>query len=258
MDLRDLKTFLHLAESRHLSRSARAMHVSPSTLSRQIQRLEEDLGQPLFVRDNRTVTLTEAGEELRTFAQQTLLQYQQLRHVIDQQGPSLSGELHIFCSVTAAYSHLPPILDRFRAAHPSVEIKLSTGDAADAMEKVVTGEADPAIAGKPETLPGSVAFSMLENLAVVLIAPALPCPVRNQGDRRAPRLVDSALYHGRPGGRYVGASSCGFGGIKSAIRRSTPPSAGTKRWCRWSPWDAAWRCCRKWCWRTVRNRYATG
>ena len=120
------------------------------------------------MRDNRTVTLTEAGEELRTFAQQTLLQYQQLRHAIDQQGPSLSGELHIFCSVTAAYSHLPPILDRFRAAHPSVEIKLSTGDA------------DLAIAGKPETLPGSVAFSMLENLAVVLIAPALPCPVRNQ------------------------------------------------------------------------------
>ena len=98
MDLRDLKMFLHLAESRHFGRSARAMHVSPSTLSRQIQRLEEDLGQPLFVRDNRTVTLTEAGEELRVFAQQTLLQYQQLRHTIDQQGPSLSGELHIFCS----------------------------------------------------------------------------------------------------------------------------------------------------------------
>lgn len=93
------------------------------------------------MRDNRTVTLTEAGEELRVFAQQTLLQYQQLRHTIDQQGPSLSGELHIFCSVTAAYSHLPPILDRFRAEHPSVEIKLTTGDAADAMEKVVTGEA---------------------------------------------------------------------------------------------------------------------
>lgn len=126
MDLRDLKTFLHLAESRHFGRSARAMHVSPSTLSRQIQRLEEDLGQPLFVRDNRTVTLTEAGEELRVFAQQTLLQYQQLRHTLDQQGPSLSGELHIFCSVTAAYSHLPPILDRFRAEHPSVEIKLTT------------------------------------------------------------------------------------------------------------------------------------
>ncbi|WP_300005015.1 HTH-type transcriptional activator IlvY [uncultured Cedecea sp.] len=186
MDLRDLKMFLHLADSRHFGRSARAMHVSPSTLSRQIQRLEEHLNQPLFVRDNRTVTLTEAGEQLRQFAQQTMLQYQQMRHTLGQQGPSLSGELHLFCSVTAAYSHLPPILDRFRAEHPSVEIKLTTGDASDAVEKVDSGEADIAIAGKPETLPPGVAFSILEDLAVVLIAPALPCPVRTQVQQPIP------------------------------------------------------------------------
>lgn len=186
MDLRDLKMFLHLADSRHFGRSARAMHVSPSTLSRQIQRLEEHLNQPLFVRDNRTVTLTEAGEQLRQFAQQTMLQYQQMRHTLGQQGPSLSGELHLFCSVTAAYSHLPPILDRFRAEHPSVEIKLTTGDASDAVEKVDSGEADISIAGKPETLPPGVAFSILEDLAVVLIAPALPCPVRTQVQQPMP------------------------------------------------------------------------
>lgn len=186
MDLRDLKMFLHLADSRHFGRSARAMHVSPSTLSRQIQRLEEHLNQPLFVRDNRTVTLTEAGEQLRQFAQQTMLQYQQMRHTLGQQGPSLSGELHLFCSVTAAYSHLPPILDRFRAEHPSVEIKLTTGDASDAVEKVDSSEADIAIAGKPETLPPGVAFSILEDLAVVLIAPALPCPVRTQVQQPIP------------------------------------------------------------------------
>lgn len=186
MDLRDLKMFLHLAESRHFGRSARAMHVSPSTLSRQIQRLEEHLNQPLFVRDNRTVTLTEAGEQLRQFAQQTMLQYQQMRHTLGQQGPSLSGELHLFCSVTAAYSHLPPILDRFRAEHPSVEIKLTTGDASDAVEKVDSGEADIAIAGKPETLPPGVAFSILEDLTVVLIAPALACPVRTQVQQPIP------------------------------------------------------------------------
>lgn len=257
MDLRDLKTFLHLAESRHFGRSARAMHVSPSTLSRQIQRLEEDLGQPLFVRDNRTVTLTEAGEELRVFAQQTLLQYQQLRHTLDQQGPSLSGELHIFCSVTAAYSHLPPILDRFRAEHPSVEIKLTTGDAADAMDKVVTGEADLAIAGKPETLPGAVAFSMLENLAVVLIAPALPCPVRNQVSVDKPDW-STVPFIMADQGRYAAALSCGSAAIKSAIRRFTPPSAVTKRWSQWWRWAAAWRCCRKWCWKTARSRCAIG
>lgn len=256
MDLRDLKTFLHLAESRHFGRSARAMHVSPSTLSRQIQRLEEDLGQALFVRDNRTVTLTEAGEELRIFAQQTLLQYQQLRHTLDQQGPSLSGELHIFCSVTAAYSHLPPILDRFRAEHPSVEIKLSTGDAADAMEKVVTGEADLAIAGKPETLHGAVAFSMLENLAVVLIAPALPCPVRNQVSIDDPDWSTVPFIMADQGRCAVGLN-CGSAAIKSVIHQSMPRSAVTRRWSRWWRWAAAWRCCRKWCWKTVRSRCVT-
>ncbi|WP_261643992.1 HTH-type transcriptional activator IlvY [Erwinia mallotivora] len=186
MDLRDLKLFLNLAESRHFGRSARAMHVSPSTLSRQIQRLEEDLGQALFLRDNRTVTLTDAGEQLRQFAQQTLLHYQQLRHVIGQNGPSLSGELRLFCSVTAAYSHLPPILDRFRAEHPLVEIKLTTGDAADAVEKVQSTEADIAIAGRPATLPSSISFTPLGLIPLVLIAPALPCPVRSQATQPEP------------------------------------------------------------------------
>lgn len=254
MDLRDLKTFLHLAESRHFGRSARAMHVSPPRFPGRFSARRRP-GQPLFVRDNRTVTLTEAGEELRTFAQQTLLQYQQLRHAIDQQGPSLSGELHIFCSVTAAYSHLPPILDRFRAEHPSVEIKLTTGDAADAMEKVVTGEADLAIAGKPETLHGAVAFSMLENLAVVLIAPALPCPVRNQIRWRNPTGQRyPSLWPIK--GPCAAALSCGFAAIKSVIRRFTLRWADMKPWFLWWRWAAASRCCRKWCWKIARNQYA--
>ncbi|CNG74325.1 DNA-binding transcriptional regulator IlvY [Yersinia enterocolitica] len=180
MDLRDLKLFLHLAESHHFGRSAKAMHVSPSTLSRQIQRLEETIGQPLFLRDNRTVQLTDAGTQLKAFAQQTLLQYQQLRHALGQHGPSLSGELRLFCSVTAAYSHLPPILDRFRARHPLVEIKLTTGDAADAVDKVQSNEADLGIAGRPEVLPTSVAFTQIGEIPLVLIAPALPCAVRSQ------------------------------------------------------------------------------
>ncbi|HEN3645722.1 TPA: HTH-type transcriptional activator IlvY [Yersinia enterocolitica] len=180
MDLRDLKLFLHLAESRHFGRSAKAMHVSPSTLSRQIQRLEETIGQPLFLRDNRIVQLTDAGTQLKAFAQQTLLQYQQLRHALGQHGPSLSGELRLFCSVTAAYSHLPPILDSFRARHPLVEIKLTTGDAADAVDKVQSNEADLGIAGRPEVLPTSVAFTQIGEIPLVLIAPALPCAVRSQ------------------------------------------------------------------------------
>lgn len=103
------ETVLHLSESRHFGRTAAAVHVSPSTLSRQIQRLEEELGQPLLLRDNRDVRLTAAGEQLQDFARQTLLHYRQLRSGLDSHGTALCGELHLFCSVTAAYSHLPPI-----------------------------------------------------------------------------------------------------------------------------------------------------
>lgn len=180
MDIRDLKLFSHLAETRRFSRTAKEMHVTPSTLSRQIQRLEDAIGQPLFLRDNRTVELTDAGEQLKLFAQQTLLQYQQLKFSLGQRGPTLSGELELFCSVTAAYSHLPPILDRFRAKHPLVEIKLTTGDAADAVDKIQKGDADLGIAGKPDTLPSTIGFTQIGEIPLVLIAPSLPCAVHTQ------------------------------------------------------------------------------
>ncbi|MFP1807241.1 HTH-type transcriptional activator IlvY [Lonsdalea quercina] len=180
MDLRDLKLFLHLVDSHHFGHTAKAMHISPSTLSRQIQRMEEDIGQALFLRDNRTVRLTEAGEHLKIFAQQTLLQYQQMQLAMSQHGQSLSGELRVFCSVTGAYSHLPTILDRFRARHPLVEIKLTTGDAADAVDKVRSNVADLSIAGHPETLPPSMVFIPIGNIRIALVIPTMPCPVQVQ------------------------------------------------------------------------------
>ena len=254
MDLRDLKLFLHLAESRHFGRTARAMHVSPSTLSRQIQRLEEDLGQSLFLRDNRTVTLTEAGEQLRQFAQQTLLQYQQLRHAIDQHGPSLSGELKLFCSVTAAYSHLPPILDRFRAEHPQVEIKLTTGDAADAVDKVQTGEAELAIAGRPEMLPASIGFTPLGYIPLVLIAPALPCPVRQQATQPDPdwAQIPFILPEQGPARRRIDLW------FRRRRIANPPPFPVMKPLFLWWRWAVVSLCCLRWYWKTARIRCATG
>lgn len=180
MNIRDLKLFLHLADSCHFGRTANAMHISPSTLSRQIQRLEESFGHILFMRDNRTVRLTEAGKQFKQFAQQTLFEYQQLRHSLNQQNALLTGELRLFCSVTAAYSHLPKLLDNFRLENPLIEIKLTTGDAADAVNKVANQAADLAIAGKPEKLPDNILFNKLGEIPLVLIAPSLAGTIRQQ------------------------------------------------------------------------------
>lgn len=173
MNIRDLKLFLHLCETCHFGMTANAMHVSPSTLSRQIQRMEDYFGHPLFIRDNRQVQITQVGEKVKRFALQVISQHQQLKQELELSNQQIIGELRLFCSVTAAYSHLPDILDQFRIHYPLIEIKLSTGDAADAVEKVQSNEADLAIAGKPKQLPAGVEFLKFGEIEMVLLIPKL-------------------------------------------------------------------------------------
>ena len=177
MDLRNLELFLHLAESLHFAKTADAMAVSPSTLSRAIQRLEQEVGCSLFERDNRSVTLTVAGERLREFGLPLLDEWQKLRQELRHVGEPLQGRLKLYCSVTASYFLLPDTLGRFRARYPQLEIKLETGDPALAVEKVLSEEADMAIAARPDALPGKLHFVFLRRVPLVFIAPRATSPI---------------------------------------------------------------------------------
>lgn len=176
MDFQSLKLFLDIAQSRSFIRSAEKNYMTASTLTRHIQRMEEELGQPLFLRDNRQVHLTEAGEKFLEFAKQGWTEWQQLQHQLSPSQGELEGELKVFCSVTAAYSHLPQILARFRQVHPKVEIKLSTGDPAQALYEVQSLSADISVAGKPEFLPNNIVFHYIDDIKLSIIAPRVACP----------------------------------------------------------------------------------
>ncbi len=178
MDSKSLKMFHHLANSLHFGKTANAFHVSPSTLSRAIQRLEEQVGCSLFRRDNRTVMLTDDGVKVQQYAEQQLEQWQALKYSLDQTQTALRGKLHIYCSVTAAYSHLPPLLGRFRQQHPLVEIMLTTGDASDAFEQVQQRSVDLAIAAKPENLARTFYFHHLAQIPLAVIAPTMACRIQ--------------------------------------------------------------------------------
>ncbi|MBU2871885.1 HTH-type transcriptional activator IlvY [Colwellia sp. E2M01] len=180
MDQKALAMFAHLSQSLHFGKTAEAYHISPSTLSRAIQRLEGEVGGDLLHRDNRTVVLTDAGKKFKIYAEQQLEQWQSFKQSLNQKQSALTGKLHIYCSVTAAYSHLPPLLERFRARHPSVEIMLTTGDASDALEKVQNQSVDFAIAATPEHLPRSVYFHHLDTINLAVIAPIMKCKVQQQ------------------------------------------------------------------------------
>jgi len=171
MDIRALKIFSHLTRSLHFGRTSRACNLTPSALTRTIQRIEEELGTPLFRRDHRSVTLTPAGELFRRYAEEAVARWQALqRELADDQ--TLRGEISLYCSVTAATSILPRILRAFRQAHPDVQIKLQTGDAAEALDRLGNREAEVTIAALPERRPGSVVFVELARTPLVFIEPA--------------------------------------------------------------------------------------
>lgn len=175
MDIKSLQLFLHLSQSLHFGKTAQATHVSPSTLSRCIQRIEDELGTALLIRDNRSVTLTTAGNRFRLYALQQVEQWAELKRDLKSSNNELEGQINIYCSVTAAYSHLPPILDRFRQLHPKIEIKLNTGDSALAVDQVLLEQVDFAITAYPDNFPSGLHFKKMAEIPLSIIAPTVNC-----------------------------------------------------------------------------------
>ena len=178
MDSRSLKLFQHLANSLHFGKTASAYHLSPSTLSRTIQRLEDELGSQLLIRDNRSVLLTSEGKKFLTYADQQISQFESLKQSLNSSQEELSGSLNIYCSVTASYSYLPPLLEKFRQAHPNIDINLDTGDAADGIDQIKNQRVDLAIAARPDDLASSIHFQTIATVPLAIVAPNINCSVK--------------------------------------------------------------------------------
>jgi LysR family transcriptional regulator, positive regulator for ilvC len=131
---------------------AREQHVSQSTVSRAVQRVEAALGIALFERDGRNTAVH----------REATLAVERLRALLDVWNELVAGEriavttLSIFCTVTASQSIAPQLLAAFRRAHPLVALDLRTGPASAALDAAKSGEVDAAIAPLPERLPKSM------------------------------------------------------------------------------------------------------
>ncbi len=171
MDYKDLQVFLSLSNVLHLGKASAQLHMSPSTLSRRLARMEEEAGALLLTRDSSPLQLTPAGELFRQHAEQTLAAWQQLRHALSTEVSDLSGQLTLYCSVTASYSFLADLLSRFREQYPNIELRIHTGDAAESIPRVLSGEADVVIAARPEQLPQELTFKAMTSSPLLFIAP---------------------------------------------------------------------------------------
>jgi len=170
MTFHEIKNFLTLAELLHFGRASQACHLSPSALTRSIQRIEETLGKPLFIRDNRTVTLTPAGKKFREYATAMLRDWESFRENL-QDDDNIGGLVSIYASVTAVYSLLPELLESYRASYPEVHLELRTGSAEESVQQVVSGEIDVSVAALPDRTISGLEFLPLIETNLVFIGP---------------------------------------------------------------------------------------
>lgn len=170
MEINNLETFIKTAELLHFGRASQACNLSPSALTRTIQRLEDEIGQPLFLRDNRTVLLTEAGNQFLVYARRSVQEWQHFRELITED-QSITGTVSLYASITAVYSLLPELLESYRSAFPKVQLELRTGAAERAVEQVLSGEIDLAVAALPDRKLERLEFMPLAETPLVFIAP---------------------------------------------------------------------------------------
>jgi LysR family positive regulator for ilvC len=149
MDIESQKIFLCLAERLHFAKTAQECFITPSTLSRLIQRMEEEIGHMLFERDNRSVRLSPFGEVFKEYAEISVTEWNLFQHRISEKFNALSGELRMCCSVTASYTIFDKVLSIFRKKYPQIRIKLTTSNSEDSLHKILNGNVDISIAIQP-------------------------------------------------------------------------------------------------------------
>ena len=183
MDIQALTTFIKTAELLHFGKASRACNLSPSALTRTIQRLEAEIGQSLFIRDNRSVALTDAGIRLLTYARNAVNDWHEFRGGLAPES-TVSGTLSLYASITAVYSLLPDLLETYRKSFPEVQIELRTGAAEQAIGQIQSGEIDLAVAALPDQKITRLEFMPLAETPLVFIAPKIhgfPTPGKFQG-----------------------------------------------------------------------------
>ncbi len=141
MELRNLITFTHVAELGSFTKAAEQLDYSQSTVSFQIKQLEDELGCLLFERINHTITLTERGHELVSYAHQ-------IRTLTDEFKDSLEGEqechghIHIVTPDSVCDEMINASYINFYRKHPSISIKFTTADTSVMFDMLDHNEAD--------------------------------------------------------------------------------------------------------------------
>lgn len=172
MNLQRLRYFKAAAEYGSLRKAAEALAISQPSLSRQIQILEHEVKAPLFVRSNKRVVLTEAGQLLVNRADNILREVGEVRHEI----AALSRERNTIIKIGAIQSTcdylLPHAIKVFRAQFPNVKVAVYGNRSTEIVEKVGRGLIDIGIVAAPVCDPRVTASSLANDPFAFVASPS--------------------------------------------------------------------------------------
>ena len=136
-----LRYFAAVAQCGSFREAADTLHIAQSALSRQVFRLEEDLGTPLLERHARGVNLTQAGELFLRYARDSVLQADQLRTELDALRGLRRGTVRVETIEALVPEFLPPIVQQFAERHPAVRLDINVSST----DKVIDAVRDFAV-----------------------------------------------------------------------------------------------------------------
>ena len=141
MELRNLITFIHVAELGSFTKAAEQLGYSQSTVSFQIKQLEDELDCLLFERINHTISLTERGRELVTYAHQVRALTDDFKESLSADS-TYSGYIHIVAPDSVCEEMILSHYMDFHKKYPAISIRFSTGDTGNMLHMIDHNEAD--------------------------------------------------------------------------------------------------------------------
>ncbi|MCP3708588.1 LysR family transcriptional regulator [Paraburkholderia sp. CNPSo 3274] len=184
-----LITFAAVAEHLNISRAALALHLSQPAVSGQLRLLQEEIGEPLYLRDGRGVRLTPTGEQLAGYAARLRDTWRDALTYRDALRGLERGTLRIGATTTPASYRLPYLVAQFHGCYPQVKLETSSGNTTDVVGTL--GAVDIALIEGPvgEQLPPDTAVHPWLEDEIVAIVPrshALASQLDAQGEAVAP------------------------------------------------------------------------
>jgi|GEM_PF-121727 len=188
MDLASLQVFQAVAREQSFSRAAVKLYRTQPAVSISVRKLEEWVGQPLFVRGSGARTLTDAGVLLLEYADRMLNLRQEIRKAVQELGRLERGQVEVGANESSIHALLPA-LDRFRKLHPGVHILVHRVFSRDVPREVLNYQLDMGVISYiPEERDLAAVEFFRDSLALVVWPGHRLC--KRHDARKAPREVD--------------------------------------------------------------------